>query len=261
MWMGILIWSVACDRPFSYSPFEAAVPNNLRNTTHKNLQRIQAAEKNTPDTFKVALLADPHYHFNDMDAAISKINRDSSIAFIIVAGDLTENGLLKEFEIFYRMMSNARVPYLTVIGNHDHLSNGKVIYQQFYGPRNYSFTFKGVKFIMWDNVMWESNESPDWNWFRSELGSQGENKLFRHTLPFSHIPPSDGQLEDSANVFHRLLVENNIPISVHGHKHEYSKEELYGDGIQYVTIGSPVKRSYVVLTITPDSVSAHKVTF
>jgi 3',5'-cyclic-AMP phosphodiesterase len=158
-------------------------------------------------------------------------------------------------------MSKSQKPYLTVIGNHDHLSNGKVIYEQLYGPRNYSFVFNDVKFVMWDNVLWESNLIPDWNWFRHEVSLASENRSIRHVIPCSHIPPTDGQLQDSARAIHELFVQNQIAMSVHGHKHEYSNEELYGEGIRYITIGSPDKRSYVELSISADSLTAEKVFF
>src|SRR5688572_774463 len=81
----------ACDHPFSYSPFEAAVPGPLQNTTEKNLQKIVALDTLSSGEFKVALLADPHYHLNDLRDALEAIDQKNNVAFIIVAGDLTEN--------------------------------------------------------------------------------------------------------------------------------------------------------------------------
>ena len=250
-----------CERPFSYSPFEAAVPDEAKNLTEKNLERIRERELATADNFKIAVLSDAHYHFNDLRDAIAQINADTTVAFVVVTGDLTENGLLKEFEIFHKLMSALNKPYLTVIGNHDYLSNGGEVYRQIFGPVNYSFIFKDLKFIIWDNVRWESNNEPDWAWFREEVGyrNEGQQEASR-IIPFSHIPPTDGQLADSAATIHKLFSENNIHLSIHGHKHEYSNEELY-PGIRYVTIGSPDKRGYVELLISPDSLHATKIRF
>jgi 3',5'-cyclic-AMP phosphodiesterase len=257
-----LFW--ACDNPFSYSPFEARVAEELQNTTAKNLQRIALLDTSASQPFKIALIADVHYHFDNLRDALTDINQRDSAAFIIVAGDITENGLQKEFELFHQIMASAGKPYLTVIGNHDYLSNGGEVYQQMFGPFNYSFTFRKVKFVMWDDVLWESKKAPDWKWLETSLGEPAVKEAggaYRHVIPFSHIPPTDGQLEAKAQLFHQLLRDNNVNISIHGHKHAYSKAEYFGDGIRYVTIGSPQKRSYALLTITPYEIAVEKIEY
>jgi Icc-related predicted phosphoesterase len=161
-------------------------------------------------------------------------------------------------------MGQARIPYVTVIGNHDHLSNGGKIYQQMYGPLNYSFTFHQVKFIAWDNVEWESEKETDYNWLQQALEinrDEATNEFYHHVIPFSHIPPTDGQMEDDREKFHALLKEHQVKLSVHGHRHTFSMRELYGDGIQYVTVGSPQKRNYAEIAITPDTIVVSKIDY
>jgi Icc protein len=255
----------SCDNPFSFSPFEARVPAELRNTTEKNLRMIEKIDNSQDTIYSVALLSDSHYHFDNLRDAVKDINARNDIAFIIVTGDISENGLQKEFELFHRIMAGSNRPYLTVIGNHDYLSNGAEVYRQIFGPFNYSFTFRRVKFVMWDNVVWESNKYPDWEWLTNSLsepaGEEERGTLYHHIIPFSHLPPFDGQLLTEAEDFHELLRTNKITLSVHGHKHEYSDNELYGDGIRYVTIGSPQKRGYAILTITPATARIRKIIY
>lgn len=217
----------------------------------------------TDSIYSVALLSDSHYHFDDLRDVVKDINARDDIAFIIVTGDITDNGLQKEFELFHRIMAGSIRPYITVIGNHDYLSNGAEVYRQMFGPFNYSFTFRQVKFVMWDNVQWESNKYPDWKWLGSALsepaGDKEGSNSYHHVIPFSHIPPFDDQLSANAADFHELLRTNKITLSIHGHKHEYSDYELYGDEIHYVTIGSPQKRGYAILTVTPNTASVRKI--
>lgn len=261
----VFLFLSGCDNPVSYSPFEVNVAKEFRNTTQKNLQRIAALDTTGSPPFKIALISDPHYHYDKLKDALTDINSKSDIAFIIVTGDLTENGLQKEFELFHRFMADSRKPYVTVIGNHDYLSNGGKIYQQMFGPLNYSFTFQNVKFVMWDNVLWESNKVPDWNWFEHSIAAelQGGTGLekYDHVIPFSHIPPFDGQLSANAESFHQLLRDNKITTSIHGHRHTYSSWELYGDGINYVTVGSPQHRSYAQLAVTLGEIVVDKIEY
>ena len=66
-------------------------------------------------------------------------------------------------------MKNLNKPYLTVIGNHDYLSNGEVIYKQMFGDYNYSFEFNKNKFILFDDIIIESNNNPDFNWLSMQF--------------------------------------------------------------------------------------------
>jgi Icc protein len=257
---------LSCDDPFSYSPFEARVSNEFRNTTKKNLDRIRTLEASSDTAFTIALISDSHYHFNNLKDALDDIDARPSVQFIIVIGDITENGLQKEYEIFHTIMSGSIKPWLTVVGNHDHLSNGGALYQQMFGELNYSFTFGGTKFVIWDNILWESNRAPDWEWLRNELGSSyeqtGITSPINHVTPMSHIPPFDGQLLDSAEVFNNLLKANSVEYSMHGHKHTYSAEKLFDDGdVTYVTVGSPQHRTYTLLTASPRQVFIEQIKY
>jgi Icc-related predicted phosphoesterase len=258
-----LLW--ACSDPFHYSPFETTITDALRHTTQQNLDRIEQFDTAFSKPFKIALISDSHYHFNDLTDAITDINRKKEFAFIIVTGDITENGLLREFEIFHKIMSRSQIPYVTVIGNHDHLSNGAAIYQQMFGPLNYSFTFHHVKFVAWDNTIWESEKDADYAWLNNALKADIEDERleppYHHIIPLSHIPPFDGQLVEKQPAFHELLRKHKVSLSIHGHKHEFFLGELYGDGIQYMTVGSPQKRNYASLYVTPTEISVSKIVY
>jgi 3',5'-cyclic-AMP phosphodiesterase len=258
-----LLW--ACNDPFSFSPFESQVSEPLRNTTEKNLARILTLDTVWNKPFNVALISDSHYHFDDLADAIADINQTGGFSFIIVTGDITENGLLKEFEIFHQIMSRSTIPWLTVIGNHDYLSNGSSVYREMFGPMNYAFVFHNVKFVMWDNTIWESNQEADYNWLSEALASPDDmdnaSVPYNHVITLSHIPPFDGQLKGNAEKFNRLLRDNNVKLSVHGHKHQFFAGELFEGGLQYMTVGSPQYRSYASLTITPAEITIRKIDY
>ncbi|HYG02133.1 MAG TPA: metallophosphoesterase [Chryseosolibacter sp.] len=254
----------SCDRPFSYSPFEANVPEEWRNTTQKNLERLHASDTSSNPDFKVALISDNHYHYNDLADAVAHINGRDDISFVMLPGDITENGLQTEYELLYKVMRKCRVPYLTVIGNHDYLSNGGSIYSQIFGPFNYTFTFNDVKFIAFDNVIWEDPKEADYTWLESALSNTSEEtgrSDYNHKIVISHIPPMDRQLIAKRDYFDSLMAAHGVKFSIHGHKHEYWSSPFLNNGITYTTVGSPSKRSYAVLTVTSDSLHMSKVDF
>lgn len=259
--IAVLLWT--CADPFAYSPFEADVRKAWRNTTEENLKLIDQLD--TADgTFVVALISDSHYHFKDLEEAIEDINKKDIYSFIIVTGDLTENGLLKEYEIFRQIMNRSKIPWLTVIGNHDHLSNGTQIYQQMFGPLNYTFSFHNTKFVLWDNTIWESKKEADYTWLENVLAEENDdegNRSQNHKILLSHIPPFDYQLIEKSDVFHEMLKNHGVAISIHGHKHEFFYGDLFGDGMIYVTVGSPQNRNYAELHVSHDKVDVVKINY
>lgn len=248
----------SCDSWFAYSPYEAQLDEAYHNTTDINLALINAADADDSQPFKVAVLSDTHYHFSKLQDAVEHINRNGNYAFAIVTGDIAENGLKQEFVYFYNIMANLKIPYLTAIGNHDYLSNGEKVYRQMFGVFNYTFVYNNVKFVLFDNTTYESSKAPDMDWLASEVVNDSG---YDHVIPIAHIPPYDGQMENYAARYHGLMVENDIRASVHGHRHDFSIEQMYGDGVQYITVSSPQKRTYTELDITPSEIEIRKIEY
>jgi 3',5'-cyclic-AMP phosphodiesterase len=247
-----------CDPLFVYSPYETALDEAYHNTNQKNLDRIRSLNTNESKSFKIALLSDAHYHFSKLNDALVHINQSNEFDFAIVLGDLTDNGLLREYVFFHESMSLLKIPHLAVIGNHDYLSNGGEVYHQMYGPGNFTFVYNNVKFVLFDNIRWESNKVPDFGWLEGALVN---DHGYDHVIPLSHIPPYDGQMKEYADRFHSLLVGNNIMTSFHGHRHEFSIEDYLGDGVSYVTVSSPQYRVYTALTVSPEGIGIEKIEF
>jgi Icc protein len=249
---------LSCDPWFAFSPYDASLDKAYHGTTGKNLAIINAADGGDSRPFKIAVLSDPHYHFSKLEDAIVHINRHDEYAFVIVTGDLSENGLKQELIYFYQIMAGLKIPYITVIGNHDYLSNGQQVYSQMYGPYNYAFVFNNVKFVMFDNTTIESEQDPNMDWLATSLVNDGG---FDHVIPFAHVPPYDTQMRNHYQNYHALMVQNGITASIHGHKHAFSIEESYGDGVRYVTVSSPQKREYSELSITPGGIEVQKIEY
>ncbi len=254
----VIVLFVGCDPWFAYSPYEANVSQRYQGATDSNLARINDLDADDRQSFKVALLSDPHYHYTKLDQAITYINNQGDFDFAIVLGDLTENGLKQEFVYFYESMSRLKIPYVTVIGNHDYLSNGEVVYRQMFGAYNYSFVFNNVKFVMFDNNTVESGKDPDMEWFARQLQN---DKGYDHVVPLAHIPPYDQQMARHHLEYHSLMEKNDIDLSIHGHRHEYSLVDVYGDGIEYITVSSPQKRTFTELIITPEDLNVKKIDY
>tara|TARA_B110000091_G_C13717824_1_gene433439 strand:+ start:99 stop:560 length:462 start_codon:yes stop_codon:yes gene_type:complete len=145
-------------------------------------------------------------------------------------------------------MKKLKKPYLTVIGNHDYNSNGAAIYKKMFGDYNYTFEFSESKFILFDDVVWESNKKPDFDWLSKELNN---TKMFKQVFVLAHIPPHGDQFDDDMEQTYRLLMEENeIPLSIHGHTHSYFYEE---NTVSYLTVPSLKEPTYCIVDVASDS--------
>jgi Icc-related predicted phosphoesterase len=145
-------------------------------------------------------------------------------------------------------MENLNKPYLTVIGNHDYNSNGEVVYKQMFGDYNYSFEFNHYKFILFDDVIIESNNNPDFDWLSTQLS---DNALFKQVFVVAHIPPCDGVQFNSSmeKTYKSLMQENNVSLSIHGHIHNYYFGKFYEDSVNYLTVPWLKKPTYSIINV------------
>jgi Icc-related predicted phosphoesterase len=245
--IGITLIFNACENFFEYSVYEANVKKENKNTTAKNLQLIKNIQVES-DNFKFAFLSDAHFFYDNLRTVVENINKNDEIKFVIFGGDIADQALLKEYEIFYDIMNKLNKPYLTVIGNHDYNSNGGLIYQRMFGDYNYSFEFNNNKFVLFDNVVWESNKEPDFNWLTKELT---DNANFKQVFVVAHIPPSGDQFtREMEQTYRSIMEENNVQLSLHGHTHTYFYEE---DTVSYLTVPALKSNAYGIISVQNES--------
>jgi len=237
-----------CDNIFEYSVYQANVKTKQKNTTAKNLELLENTKSESQD-FKFAFITDVHYFYNNLRTVINDINNKDDISFVIFGGDIADQALLKEYEIFYEIMQNLNKPYFTVIGNHDYNSNGSIIYREMFGDYNYSFEFNNNKFILFDDIIWESNKDPDFDWLSKALT---DNTAFKQSFVFAHIPTvvSEDLSVDMRETYKSILIENNVSLSVHGHTHSYFYEE--GE-VDFLIVPALKKPTYGVIGVKGDS--------
>ena len=256
--ISIVAFIPGCSLPFEYSPHDIEVKSKFRDLTAGNLIKIKAIDRNKT-SFKFAFISDSHTSYDDFEDQIKDINSRDDIDFVIHGGDLTLSSLHKEFTWFNEIIGKLNVPFLTVIGNHDHLSNGKAIYEKSFGKTNYVFTFRGCKFVMFDNIIWErNNKDPEFEWFKENIKN---DKEYNHVIPVSHIPPWGDQYDNGNEyIYDEMMVEKGIKLSIHGHTHKYYFGKRY-DQIDYLVVGDTPDRNYAVISIDKDNYSVERIDF
>jgi hypothetical protein len=146
------------------------------------------------------------------------------------------------------------IPYIGVIGNHDLTGNGRDVFQNVFGDLNYSFVYKGVKFICMNTNSREVNFNgtvPDINWLDTQVKSQPGINQF---VAISHIAPYsvdfDSKLEQ--RFVSGLASTGSCLASLHAHDHSPKYEAPYENGIPFITTGGILKRNFTIITIVDE---------
>ncbi|MEJ8843724.1 metallophosphoesterase [Lacibacter sp. H375] len=241
----------SCKR-FVFHPNEIRPQEKALNSS--NIEKIAKLESKT--AFNFILLGDTQRFYDEVDDFVSHVNSLNNVSFILVAGDLVDFGLNKEFNWIASKFGKLKTPYVAVIGNHDMLANGRKIFTEMFGPENFSFTYGKNKFICINSNSREVNyngEIPDINWLSQQLNDQAPDNIFI----VSHVPPFsvdfDKKLEsDFAEL---LTAQHKTRLSLHGHEHQFKQLQPYEGGPTYVVAAASHKRSYVMITVNGEEFS------
>lgn len=243
----------ACSDAFEFSPNQEFSKNSIRDMNAKNIARLA---KNTKDTITIAFIGDSQRFYNDVEKFVNKANTIEEIDFVLLAGDISDFGLLNEFNWVTDRLTKLKMPYIGVVGNHDVVANGENVFQRMFGPLNQSFIYDSVKFILHNTNSREyvGNNVPDLEWLEQELSEQPGVK---YQIAVSHVPPfADGDFNPALEQdYSKLFAETpNFLISLHGHIHNHKDYYPYKDGVRYITSPSFDQRSFVLLKIANGNV-------
>lgn len=145
---------------------------------------------------------------------------------LLVTGDLTENGLLSEFEVAASMLKRFKAEKtLFVSGNHDYRSTGYLLFRRF-------FPFSQITEVDDSVIAVLSTARPDRDdgevghrqnmWLENTLKKyEGNVKivvLHHHVLPVPDTGADQITIIDAGDVL-RSLVKSNVTLVLSGHRH------------------------------------------
>lgn len=193
------------------SPFTDQSQSNLRDSNSKNLSRLQ------PNSFplRFAMVSDSHQNLDPLNSVVKRIN-SSNVDFTVHIGDFTDSGYSMEYDLFIQVIRRLSDPFFVAIGNHDALVEGKKLFKKHFGPYNFSFDYKGIRFIIFNNISLEYKLDYDWL----------ENEITTSPLPvflFQHIP-MDGDIFSADELARNKAILDNPKLKVvfHGHDHKFT---------------------------------------
>ncbi|MGN7884974.1 metallophosphoesterase family protein [Dyadobacter sp. 22481] len=249
----LLALLTSCDQ-FEFSPnqsFDHSSPSNLN---AQNLARLRQNAED--DTVTIVFAGDTQRWYDEQERFVKKVNSLTNVDLVLLAGDISDFGLLQEFKWVQKRLSALRAPYFGIIGNHDMVANGRQIFRQMFGPLNYSFVYGGIKFIAHNTNGLEApgENIPDLGWLSRELRNM-EGASYMITV--SHVPPFNAlEFGPAAVKPYTDLLRNapNLLLSLHGHVHEHQDFYPFGDRVHYITSFSFKQSAFVLLQIVDGKV-------
>lgn len=257
--LSIIIFS--CEGLFQYNPNQIKLKDDERNLTLKNIENIKLLPQN--DTIRFILMGDSQRWYDESADFVKSANSQRGISFVVHAGDISDFGLSQEFKWVNEIMLQLKYPYVTVIGNHDLVANGPLIYQKMYGALDYSFEFGNNKFIFINTNSREyifDGSVPNLSWLQSQLNDNPDNK---NAIVIAHVPPFDADFDSKMQeqYAHILAADPNVKFTLYGHQHTFKDGEFYNDGVKYFVTTSMGERGYMLVTTWKDGYRVDRVKF
>lgn len=255
-----LLIALAISSCIKYSPYEVTISEDEANQIEKNLQKLKSRNQEG-DTITFAFIGDTQRFYDEAIDFVDAVNRRNDIEFVIVSGDLTDFGLDDEFTGMSYILRRLNVPFLTVIGNHDLIYNGRKVYERMFGPLNYSFHYKRIKFVMTNSNSREfafDGTVPDISWINNQLSDTGN---YMNAVVVGHVPPGNDDFDPNLEMpyANTLAKWEKTTLSMNGHNHDFGVGEPYGDNVTYLNSFSVSKGYYLVVRLWKDGFDFIKV--
>lgn len=244
----------SCKKLVHFSPYDAHTLH--RDVNARNMDHI-IGKQWEEDSLVFIAISDPHTQYSDLKDAVGAINKLEGISFVMVCGDVTDWGLAKEFDDYYRLINRLNIPYITIIGNHDYLANGKTIYRKMFGPTNFYFDVDSYRFVVFDNIVWENgNREPDFNWLREALIVPEGTKI----ITCYHIAPWNLPMDTGYDQTIRQIIEEHpVVLNLFGHGHNY-REEIVNQR-RYIMLPNVPKRKLARIALKGETVDVKFIHF
>ena len=223
------------------------------------------------ENFKFAQLTDIHISSEatklNLQQSIDQINADNSVDFILITGDLTDNGDNASLEWISKELAKLNKPYYVLPGNHETTwtESGLETFKRLFGDDRFSFEHKGVFFVGFNTGpfvrMAYGHVAPqDLSWMGQEIRTKAMGKK---VIVVTHYPLMEGDVDNWYQATDSI--RQYSPVCMRGGHYHQNLYHRY-DGIPAVLTRSNLKdktgkAGYSEFVVSQDSllVYEHKI--
>ena len=224
--------------------------------------------------FRFAQLTDIHLSPNnpnpteDLLRSIAQINATDSIDFVLVTGDIAEEGDRTSMEKVKSCLDLLKVKYYVVLGNHETKwsDSGCTAFGEIFGGERFEFEHKGFLFLGFNSgplmrMAYGHVVPQDIRWMTETMDryNAGNSRPDKPVILVTHYPMTEGDVDNWYEVTDAVR-PYNIRLFIGGHYHR--DRDLRYDGIPGILMRSNLrdkdeKPGYGIYEITEDSILVH----
>ena len=221
--------------------------------------------------FRFAQLTDIHLSPNnpnpteDLLRSIAQINATDSIDFVLVTGDIAEEGDRTTMEKVKSCLDLLKVKYYVVLGNHETKwsDSGCTAFGEIFGGERFEFEHKGFLFLGFNSgplmrMAYGHVVPQDIRWMTETMDryNAGNSRPDKPVILVTHYPMTEGDVDNWYEVTDAVR-PYNIRLFIGGHYHR--DRDLRYDGIPGILMRSNLrdkdeKPGYDIYEITEDSI-------
>jgi outer membrane protein assembly factor BamB len=223
----------------------------------------------TNPAFRFALLTDLHLTHagtaeEDLQRAVNQINASEDIEWVLVTGDLTEEGDRESLQKAKTILDRLKVKYYAIPGNHETKwsESGVTAFGDIFGGERFRMEYKGFLFLGFNTGplirMADGHVAPqDILWLKEELKKAGKTQP---VVLVTHYPLLPGDVDNWYDLTDAVR-PYNIRLFVGGHYH--TNRFLSYDGIPGILNRSTLRDKepaggYSVYEFTTDSIRVYE---
>lgn len=189
-----------------------------------HIKNITPQPEGQPDNFRFVVIGDTR-DGDPMFEYLLHLSQDLNPLFIINVGDVVHAGFQDQYLHHYDQLKDLRVPYISVIGNHEAYAKGGIDrYKRMFGETDNYFDIGNSRFIYFDAAVANGYNLSDeqYAWLEELL------KTDRKKFIFMHPPPGIKTWEhgmNKANTAKFLLLMDKYEVErvYVGHVHAYDR--------------------------------------
>ena len=221
--------------------------------------------------FRFAQLTDIHLSPNnpnpteDLLRSIAQINATDSIDFVLVTGDIAEEGDRATMEKVKSCLDLLKVKYYVVLGNHETKwsDSGCTAFGEIFGGERFEFEHKGFLFLGFNSgplmrMAYGHVVPQDIRWMTETMDryNAGNSRPDKPVILVTHYPMTEGDVDNWYEVTDAVR-PYNVRLFIGGHYHR--NRDLRYDGIPGILMRSNLrdkdeKPGYGIYEITEDSI-------
>ena len=221
--------------------------------------------------FRFAQLTDIHLSphtpnpTEDLLRSIAQINATDSIDFVLVTGDIAEEGDRTTMEKVKSCLDLLKVKYYVVLGNHETKwsDSGCTAFGEIFGGERFEFEHKGFLFLGFNSgplmrMAYGHVVPQDIRWMTETMDryNAGNSRPDKPVILVTHYPMTEGDVDNWYEVTDAVR-PYNIRLFIGGHYHR--DRDLRYDGIPGILMRSNLrdkdeKPGYGIYEITEDSI-------